>query len=46
MREDTRPLGRCAVDRVHVSACGMDGCDSAALSQRWNWMSGDGWRSV
>lgn len=45
MRALTRPEGKCAVDRVVVSGWWM-ACDCAAVYQVWNWISGDGERSV
>lgn len=45
MRALTRPEGKCAVDRVVVSGWWM-ACDCAAVYQVWNWVRGDGERSV
>ena len=45
MRALTRPEGKCAVDRVVVSGWWM-ARDCAGVYQVWNWISGDGERSV
>lgn len=46
MRAETRPVGRWAVERVHVSGWGMvpdEGAakDWAAENQAWNWAMGE-----
>lgn len=40
MRPETRPLGRCAVERVQVSAWRIDGCERAAWNQVRNCVKG------